>query len=149
MTAHTLDSTGHRTAAAGRRTLAGALGGIAGGLVFGMMMARMGMLTMIAGMMGSSSAGVGFGIHMMISIVFGIGFSVLAARWLGSWGRSLLAAVVYGIVLWVFGPLLVMPMMMGTAVFAVTGTTMMSLMGHLIYALITAAVTVLISRRRA
>ncbi|WP_275542277.1 hypothetical protein [Brachybacterium vulturis] len=42
MTAHTLDSTGHRTAAAGRPTLAGALGGVAGGLVFGTMVSLMG-----------------------------------------------------------------------------------------------------------
>lgn len=149
MTAHTSSSAGYEFAGPGRRVLAGAIGGVAGGLVFAMMMAMMGMLTMIAGMMGSSSAGVGFGIHMMISIVYGIIFALLASRWLTSWGKSLIAAMVYGILLWVIGPLIVMPMMMSMPVFTFSGTTMMSLVGHLVYALITAAITVLIARRHA
>lgn len=145
----TSPSPAHAVASRGRRASAGALGGVAGGLVFGMMMAMMGMLPMIAGMMGSNSAGVGAGIHLMISIIYGVAFALLAAAWLGSWGRALFAAAIYGIALWVIGPLIVMPMMMGTALFALTATTMASLMGHLVYALLTAAVTVMIIRRRA
>lgn len=149
MSAQSSSLADQQVAGFGRRITAGAVGGVAGGIVFGMMMAMMGMLTMIAGMMGSSSVLVGWGIHMMISIVYGIVLAVLASRWLGSWGSSLLVGMVYGIVLWIVGPLVVMPMMMGMPLFAFTGTTMMSLMGHIIYGLITAAVSLLILRRRA
>ena len=63
------------------RLIAGAIGGIAGGIVFGIMMAMMNMFTMIAGMMGSDSAFVGFIIHMMISIIFGLGFALIPANY--------------------------------------------------------------------
>lgn len=151
MTAYTTPSasSAREVAGLGRRVLAGAVGGIAGGLVFGMMMAVMGMLTTIASMMGSNSAWVGFGIHMMISIVYGIIFALIAGRWFVSWGKSLLAAVLYVLILWVIGPLMIMPIMAHMPVLAFTGTTMLSLMGHIIYGLILAAVAILISRKRA
>lgn len=149
MTSRTSSAAAIEATGVGRRVLAGAVGGVAGGLVFGMMMAMMGMLTMIASMMGSHSAWVGFGIHVMISIVYGIIFTLLAARWFTSWGKGLLAAVIYALILWLIGPLMIMPMMAHMPLFAFTGTTMLSLMGHIIYALILAAIAIPISRRRA
>lgn len=150
MTTHTSTAGSEFVSAGiGRRVISGALGGVAGGLVFGMMMAMMGMLTMIAGMMGSSSPGVGFGIHMMISVVYGIVFAVIGSRWLTSWPKGLGIAMVYGIILWVVGPLIMMPMMAQTPVFAFTGTTMMSLMGHVIYALLVAVIALPMIRRHA
>ncbi|PKQ36103.1 MAG: hypothetical protein CVT61_02390 [Actinobacteria bacterium HGW-Actinobacteria-11] len=149
MTAHTSNArSGYEFAGFGRRVLGGAVGGAAGGIVFGAMMAMMGMLVMIAGMMGSSSPWVGFGIHMTISIFYGIVFTVLATRWLGSWAKGLLVGAIYGIILWVIGPLLIMPMMMGGALFAFNTTTMMSLIGHIIYGLVVAAVAIPMVRRR-
>ncbi|WP_241977825.1 hypothetical protein [Cryobacterium cheniae] len=50
------------------------LGGLAGGAVFGMLM---GMLPMLASMVGSSSALVGFWLHLIISIMIGSGLTVL------------------------------------------------------------------------
>ena len=131
------------------RLIAGAIGGIAGGIVFGIMMGMMGMLTMIAGMMGSDSAVVGFIIHIMISIIFGLGFAFIPARFTTSFGLAAVAGVIYGIILWVVGPLIIMPLMMGGAVFTIGKATMMSLMGHIIYAVITVIVAVLVLRKRA
>ena len=141
-------SSGADVTSFGGRILIGALGGIAGGLVFGAMMAAMGMLPMLAGMVGSTSPWVGLGIHMMISVFFGVVFTAVGARWLRSWGAGLVASVIYGIVLWVVGPLVVMPMMMGAPLFAVTAGSMMSLMGHVVYALALGAVAVPMLRRR-
>jgi phage shock protein PspC (stress-responsive transcriptional regulator) len=50
-----------------QKVIGGVVGGLAGGVVFGMMMAMIGMLPMIAGMVGSASAVVGFLVHMVIS----------------------------------------------------------------------------------
>ena len=47
-----------------QRITGGIVGGIAGGLVFGLMMAMMGMLPMVASVIGSESALVGFLYHM-------------------------------------------------------------------------------------
>lgn len=138
------------TATIGGRVLAGIAGGIAGGIVFGMLMAIMGMLPMIAMMVGSESPVVGFGLHMAISIVIGLGLTVLFGnRLLTSYPRGLVVGVVYGAIWWVLGPLVIMPMMMGMPLFTLNMGSMFSLMGHLIYgaALGVVAVAVL-SRRR-
>ena len=102
------------TATFWQRVLAGVVGGVAGGAVFGMLMAVMGMLPMIAMMVGSDVAAVGFGIHMMISIVIGLGLTVLFGNLLlTGYLRGLIVGMVYGAVWWVLGPLVIMPMMMG------------------------------------
>ena len=121
-----------------RRITAGAIGGIAGGLVFGALMAMMGMLPTIASMVGSNSALVGFGIHLVISVLIGLGLTVPFARLLSSYGRAALIGIAYGALWWVLGPLLIMPTMLGMPLFMIDGTAMMSLMGHLIYGLILA-----------
>lgn len=116
----------------GKRVLAGILASLAGGVVFGLMMQMMGMIQMIAMMMGSQSTVAGWMVHLVISAIFG-------ATWLafsgpaGGAGRGL----IYGAALWVFGPLLVMPAMVGMPMFAINTTAMISLVGHLVYGLVT------------
>ncbi|MBU8763719.1 DUF1440 domain-containing protein [Micrococcus luteus] len=125
---------------------AGILGSIIGGLVFGAMMAMMGMLPKIAGMMGSDSAIIGFVIHMMISFIFGIVFTIFTGftRWNG-----MVAGLVFGVVLWFLFPFILMPMMMGNSdmAFKFSTDTMMSLVGHLIYGFITGLVYAKMAKR--
>ncbi|WP_226759765.1 hypothetical protein, partial [Arthrobacter sp. SO3] len=103
----------------GRRVMAGVSGGIAGGIVFGILMAMMGMLPVIASMVGSNSAVVGFGVHLMISVAIGLGLTVLFGnRLLTGYGRGALVGLGYGAIWWVLGPLMIMPVMMGMPVFA-------------------------------
>ena len=115
----------------------GILAGLAGGIVFGMMMQMMGMMPMIASMFGSKSDVVGWMVHLMISAIFGLMYGAFAFRISGSW---VISGIVYGIILWVIGPLLMMPMMMGMPLFTFGSNTWMSLMGHVIFGLITAGV---------
>ncbi|NUP59886.1 MAG: hypothetical protein HOQ04_11305 [Pseudarthrobacter sp.] len=105
-------------------------------------MAMMGMLPMIASMVGSNSALVGFGIHMVISILIGVGLTVPFAGLLTTYGRGTLIGMAYGAFWWVLGPLLIMPMMLGMPLFMVNATAGWSLMGHLIYGIILAVVAV-------
>ena len=83
----------------------GVYGGLAGGVVFGAMMATMGMLPMIANMVGSPSAWSGFFVHLMISATIGGSFAVLLnAAGLRGGVESGLA---YGVAWWrgpLFGP---------------------------------------------
>tara|TARA_R100000365_G_C2741148_1_gene69848 strand:- start:1131 stop:1592 length:462 start_codon:yes stop_codon:yes gene_type:complete len=137
------------TATFWQRVLAGVVGGVAGGAVFGMLMAVMGMLPMIAMMVGSDVAAVGFGIHMMISIVIGLGLTVLFGNLLlTGYLRGLIVGMVYGAVWWVLGPLVIMPMMMGMPLFTVDSTALFSLMGHVIYGGILGVVAVAVLARR-
>lgn len=120
------------------RLAAGAVAGLAGGIVFGMLMAMMGMLSTVAMMVGSSSAVVGAMVHLVISAGIGALFGLIAPH--TGWVGILIAGAVYGMVWWVLGPLVLMPAMMGMPLFAINMTAIMSLMGHVIYGLVTATV---------
>ncbi|WP_053617037.1 hypothetical protein [Nocardiopsis sp. NRRL B-16309] len=128
------------------RVWRGAIAGIGGGIVFGILMAMMGMLPMIAMMVGSESAVVGMAVHLVISAGVGLGFGVLAGPLTARLGMLLGAGAVYGMVWWVLGPLVLMPAMMGMPLFTVDQTAMMSLMGHVIYGLATAGAFYALSR---
>ncbi|MET3206001.1 UNVERIFIED_ORG: putative membrane protein YagU involved in acid resistance [Arthrobacter sp. UYEF13] len=134
----------------GRRVLAGVAGGIAGGIVFGMLMAMMDMLPVIASIVGSASAVVGFGVHLMISVMIGLGLTVLLGnRFLTGYGRGALVGLGYGAIWWVLSPLMIMPVMMGMPLFTVDLTALMSLMGHMIYGVILGVVAVRVLKSRA
>ncbi len=118
---------------------ASAIGGVVAGIIFGIFMQMMGKLPMVAMLVGSESVAVGWFVHMVISVIFGLGFGVLAS------GRNNIyaLAIIYGIVLWVVGPLLIMPAMLGMGVMigqAFTGAQLMNLVTHLGFALILAFV---------
>ena len=80
----------------------GVYGGLAGGVLFGAMMAMMGMLPMIGNMVGIPSAWVGFVVHLMISATIGGSFAVL----LDASGQrgGVASGLAYGFVWWILGP---------------------------------------------
>ena len=111
----------------------GIYAGLFGGSVFGVMMAVGGMFPMISGMMGMDNALVGFVLHLIISAVIGtiFGFALDTLVMRGP-GTSLLAGGIYGIVWWVLGPLLIMPLAVGMPVFQIQAM-MGSLFGHIMF----------------
>jgi uncharacterized membrane protein YagU involved in acid resistance len=127
----------------------GVLAGLAGGLVFGVMMAMQGMLPMVGMLVRVESALVGFIVHMLISGFAGAIFGLLAARLPAGWGAALGAGAVYGVIWWIVGALILMPLMLGMPemVFQIGEMQWMSLLGHLIFGLVTAVVFVLLTRR--
>jgi hypothetical protein len=136
-TAHAAHSAGrHNGLAISRRVMAGVVGGIAGGVVFGIPMMMMGMLPMVAALVGSQSAAVGFAVHLAISDGIGLGLTVLFGSLLSTYPRGAGVGLVYGAIWWVLGALVLMPMMMGIPLFMIDTTAIMSLLGHLIYGLI-------------
>jgi hypothetical protein len=124
----------------------GVVAGLAGGVVFGALMAIMGVMPMIAMLVGSSSAAVGWLVHLVISAFYGALFALIVPTTLGV-GALMGASAVYGIVLWLVGPLLMMPALLGMGLFMFNAMTMMSLVGHLLYGLIVAGVLVPLRRR--
>lgn len=114
-------------------TTAGIYAGLFGGSVFGIMMAGGGMFPMISGMLGMENALVGFVLHMIISAIIGAGFGrALDAMVMQGPGMSLFVGGAYGIVWWVLGPLLIMPLVLGMPVFNVQAM-MGSLFGHIMF----------------
>lgn len=116
----------------------GVVAGLTGGVVFGMMMAMMGMLPMIGAMAGHASALYGMLVHLVISAALGVKFAFLLGRRASSSGRGLAYGLAYGSLWWVLGPLTLMPLFMGMGLGAnwnlqAAAQMMPSLMGHLVY----------------
>jgi len=132
------------------RVIGGIIGGVAGGLVFGMMMGMMGMLSMVAGVVGSQSPVVGFAYHMFNSIVIGAIFGFVFGNRSHTFAQGALWGLLYGFIWWILGPLVLMPLMMGMPLqfgAAFTSPMLMSLIGHLIYGAITGLVYVWYTHR--
>lgn len=136
-------------AALGPRLLAGAAGGLAGGLVFGLMMQAMGMIPMVAGLVGSDAVAVGWLVHLAISVALGLGFAAVLGGRLRSWGAAVGLGAAYGLVWWVLGALIAMPARMGMPLLNVDDMALQSLMGHLVFGVILGAVAFPLARSRA
>lgn len=118
------------------RLAAGAAGGLAGGAVFGALMHMMGMINMVGGLIGQPGAATGWVVHLAVSLVLGLGYAVTLGSVTQGFGSGAGLGLVYGLVWWVLGPLLIMPAMMGMPLFQVSQQSLMSLMGHLVYGLV-------------
>ena len=139
-----------------RNILSAAIAGLAGGLVFGTMMqmmtapapdgGKMPMMQMVASLAGSDQVAMGWIYHLFNSAVIGALFGgILGSRVSGlcsglAWGS------VYGAAWWVLGALVLMPLILGMPAFAplvmapMRPVAMGSLIGHLVYGLVTGAV---------
>jgi uncharacterized membrane protein YagU involved in acid resistance len=119
-----------------KRIAMGAVAGVAGGVVFGALMQAMGMMGMIAGLVGSESAAVGWGVHLVNSVVIGAIFGIVASRLSGA-GPLAGAGAAYGVAWWVVGALLIMPLWLGMPAFQIGEPQLFSLMGHVIFGVVT------------
>ena len=132
-----------------RLLVAGIVGGLVGGIVFGVLMAMTGMLPMIAALLGSDSVLVGLAVHLALSIVIGLVLTVTVGRLLlTSVLRGVLVGLVYGLIWWVMGALVAMPLLLGMPIFTIDQTSLLSLMGHLIYGAILGVVATLMLLKR-
>lgn len=127
----------------------GVVGGVIGGIVFGMLMQMMGVMPMIAMMVGSESVVVGWVIHLIISAVTGALFVVTLGKNVTTFGKGAGMGVIYGMIWWVLGALIIMPVVLGMGVQfanAFDQMRLMSLMGHAIFGAIIGVVVVMQSK---
>lgn len=149
--ATTTSTTAGRIAAPRAVTL-GVAGGIVGGIAFGVLMAIQGMLPMVAALIGSDSAVVGFGVHLTISAGAGLLLGLAVAAVPAFVATPLVAAAtgaLYGVAWWIGGALILMPLMlgMGEMVLVIEQAQVESLVGHLVFGVIAALVVHVGSRR--
>jgi hypothetical protein len=149
--ATTISTTSGRIALPRAATL-GVAGGIAGGLAFGMLMAIQGMLPMVAALIGSDSAVVGFGVHLAISAGAGLllGLAVAARPALVATPLAAVATgALYGVAWWIVGALIAMPLLlgMGAMVMVIEQAQLMSLMGHIVFGVVAALVVHVATRQ--
>ena len=127
----------------------GIIAGLGGGFIFGIMMGMMSMLPMVGMLVGQESSSVGFIVHMAISAFFGAAFGLAAARFLQGWTQTLIAGVIYGIIVWFVGALIMMPLMLGMneMVLQIGQAQWMSFIGHIIFGLVTGGIFAWLSQR--
>jgi hypothetical protein len=122
--------------------LIGAIAGVVGGVVFGLMMQLMmpPMMGMIGSLIGVPS--IGWLVHLFFSALIGAIFGLALGARVTGWGVALGLGAAYGFVWWILGPLLIMPTWMGMGPMlgmAFDTSNLMSLVGHLVYGVVTGA----------
>ncbi|MGM1062895.1 hypothetical protein [Saccharothrix sp. Mg75] len=143
-------------AAPASRVRHGALAGLAGGLVFGLLMAGLGTLPLVGLLVGVDNAVVGLAVHLVVSAVAGALFGVLSGKLPDAVVPVYALSLLYGVAWWVVGALLVMPLWLGVTadpamrdlVFVVGDAQWVSLFGHVFFGLSTGA-TLLVLRGHA
>jgi hypothetical protein len=126
---------------------AGIIGGLVGGVAFGILMQMAGMIPMVAMLVGSEAVAVGWLVHLAIAAFIGASFAVLFNRYAANVGASTAVGAGYGVVWWVLGALILMPARLGMDLFMFTTMAWQSLMGHVIYGLLLGAVYALVAPR--
>ncbi|MBC2904811.1 hypothetical protein [Streptomyces cupreus] len=120
----------------------GAAAGLVGGIGFGIWMsvsrpmADTAMITMVAGLLGSTNAFVGWLIHLAIALFAGVGFGILLGQYAQKLAPAVVLGLAYGAVWWTVGALWIMPANMGMPVFEWNDVTSSSLGGHLLFGLL-------------
>lgn len=123
-----------------RRLIWGAVAGVAGGIVMSVPLGMVGMLPMIAGLVGSGSAVVGAIVHLAISAIIGATYGLLLGASADRYATGWWIGLVYGAAWWVLGPLLIMPVMLGMGPqlgMALTTDMLMSLVVHMLFGVVT------------
>jgi hypothetical protein len=136
--------------------------GLAGGLVFGLMMhmmvaptpdgGQMPMMAMIGQIIGSPSVAVGWVYHLFNSAVIGAIFGWVVGNSVRGFGSAFALGAAYGFGWWILGGLILMPVLLGMPAFApvtmasMRGVAMGSLIGHLMYDLTLGGVLVAMHR---
>lgn len=114
----------------------GVLGGLVGGLLFTVVMVRVGFLPAVASLIGSTSPVTGLVVHLLIAVLVGASYGLLFRRQSFDVGSALGWGVSYGFFWWIFGALTLMPILLGVPprwTVAVAGGLTASLVGHLAY----------------
>ncbi len=125
------ESLGARTLQAVAR---GGVAGIAGGLIFTVVMVQIGYLGTVARLVGSTSPGVGLAVHLIISVILGSTYGLFFRRQSDDLASGIGWGVSWGFLWWILGALTVLPVWLGadpqwTA--ADAAAAFPSLIGHL------------------
>ncbi|MFG2836026.1 hypothetical protein ACGFZH_11915 [Streptomyces zaomyceticus] len=134
-----------KTAAIPLYAVWGAVAGLVGGIGMGIWMSvsrpmmDTAMITMVAGLLGSTNAFVGWLIHLGIATFAGITFGVVLGQLAQRIAPAVILGLAYGAVWWTLGALWIMPANMGMPVFEWNDVTASSLGAHLVFGLLAGA----------
>ena len=93
----------------------GILAGVAGGLVFTYVMAEIGALANVSGLVGADSTFVGLLVHFLIAVTWGATYGLLFRRQSFDPASAVGWGVSFGVFIWVLGPNTLLPILLGNA----------------------------------
>lgn len=127
----------------------GALAGIAGGILYALLLAATGSFSQIASVTGGTSPVVGFAIHILISVGVGVTYGILFQRESPNLASGIAWGLVYGLIVWFVGPLTVLAVLKGEPLWtqASARAQFPALVGQLIYGAVAAAAFWILERR--
>ena len=111
----------------------GLVAGLAGGVVFGVMMHATGTLVLVARLVDGESVFVGWAVHLAIAAFVGITFAVVAGDVSRILVLSIVSGTIYGWLWWILGGLTLMPLRLGMGLFVINADAWKSLAGHLAF----------------
>ena len=110
--------------------------GLAGGLVFSLVMYQIGFLPNVADLIGATSSVAGFFVHLVIATLVGVSYGLLFRRHSYDISSALGWGVSYGFLWFILGPLTLMPIFLGTSpqwTIEAWAAAFPNLIGHLAY----------------
>ncbi len=127
----------------------GALSGIAGGLLYAVVLIVAGSWKEIAAIVGGTSPGLGFAVHLAISILMGASYGILFQREARNVVSGIGWGLVYGLIGWVVGPLTLLAVVEGHPLWAAADARAQfpALVGQLIYGAVAATSFWFLERR--
>lgn len=114
----------------------GIIGGIVAGVALGFILMRMGTLSNAGKLLGMHDSLSGLIIHLVFSAVVGLIFSLIFCKGCTTFYNSSLWGIVYGVIWWFIGPLILCPWLAGVTISWGQSTlthALPMLVGHLVY----------------
>jgi uncharacterized membrane protein YagU involved in acid resistance len=122
-----------------RNIMSGIIGGLIAGIALGFVLMRMGTLASAGSMLAMQDELSSFLIHLIFSAIAGLIFALVFCKICTSFYNTTLWGIVYGILWWFLGPLILCPWIAGATITWSQTTFMQAipmLLGHLIYGLV-------------
>jgi hypothetical protein len=117
----------------------GIIGGLIAGVVFGFILARLGVLSHAGSLIGLTDPLSGFIIHLIFSAILGLIFALVFCKGCTTFFNSSFWGIAYGIIWWFLGPLTLCPWSTGGTISWSTGTMsheLPMLVGNLVFGLV-------------
>ena len=134
-----------------RASFQGVVAGLAGGLIFTIVMARIGFLGTVAALIGAESTAAGVVVHLVISVTIGVAYGLLFIRRSHDQGAGLGWGIAYGVFWWLLGPLTLLPVLLGDGpqwTVAAATEAFPALIGHIAYGAVLGAIFFRLESRR-
>lgn len=128
----------------------GALAGLAGGVVASPVLLATGVLSKVAGLETSFFGFKGLVIHLTVSAFIGMTYGLLFRNEGSSWSLGVSWGWLFGLIWWYVGPMTLLPLALtGVCDWSTNAASALlpSLIGHLVYGAVTAAVFLLLEHR--